>query len=319
VRLRPQGYPGARRTVSRVRPSVDAPDRPRRHAGTVTDQRAPALRRATTVAFVLYLVALTAAAFLPLPLGQVERGTGPAYDLALRRPDLLGGWEAQRNVLMTVPFGVLLPLVVRWRYEVLVLACVAVTLVIETGQLLVSAAVGWAWRAFDVNDLLLNTVGGLLGLALTGAVLAVVRRPALPSARRLAPGGLAAAVVVWAVVATVTPPPERALVHACDEPPVGAVTSLPGGASAYAGRDGWVCLRADGGTVSLPSDAGPGPALTYERPDGTWEAGTARPGDVLTAGRGGRVVELHAVDGSGVLVWAARRLPDDGTEQDART
>ena len=271
------------------------------------DQRAPALHRAATVAFVLYLVVLAGAAFLPLPSMQLERGTGPSYDLALRRPDLLGGWEVQRNVLMTVPFGLLLPLVVRWRYEALVLACVVVTLVIETVQLLVSAAVGWSWRAFDVNDLLLNTIGGLLGLALTATALAVVRRPSLPPARRLVPGGLAAALVAWAVVATVTTPATREAVHACDESPAGAITVLPGGASAYAGRDGSVCLLADGGTASLPYDAGPGPAFTYQRPDGSWEVGTAQPGDVLTAGVGGDVVELHAVDGSGVLVWAARR------------
>ncbi|WP_456846317.1 VanZ family protein, partial [Cellulomonas sp. P5_C6] len=146
----------------------------------MTDQRAPALHRAATVALVVYLVALAGAAFLPLPFGQVERGTGPSYDLVLRRPDLLAGWEVQRNVLMTIPLGILLPLVVRWRYEALVLACVAVTLVIETTQLLVSAAVGWAWRAFDVNDLLLNTIGGLLGLAVTATVLAVLRRPSMP-------------------------------------------------------------------------------------------------------------------------------------------
>lgn len=273
----------------------------------MTDQRAAHLRRAATVAFVAYLVVLAGAAFLPLPIGQVERGTGPAYDLVLRRPDLLGGWEAQRNVLMTVPFGVLLPLVVRWRYELLVLACVAVTLVIETGQLLVSAAVGWSWRAFDVNDLLLNTVGGLLGLALTGLVLAVVRRPAPPRPVRLVPGALAAALVGWTVVATVTTPPDPVFAYACEEPPAGAVTSLPGGARAFAGRDGSLCLQADGTTASLPPDVGPGPAFSYERPDGTWEVGTAQPGDVLTAGLGGPVVELHAVDGTGVLVWAARR------------
>ncbi len=256
---------------------------------------------------VLYLVVLAAAAFLPLPIGQVHRGTGATYELVLRRPDLLAGWETQRNVLMTLPFGVLLPLVVRWRYEVLVLACVALTLVIETVQLLVSTAVGWAWRAFDVNDVLLNTVGGLLGLALTGALLVVTRRATTPPVRRLLPGALAAALVGWAVVATATTPAVRPPVYACDEPPVGAVTALAGGASAYAGSDGSVCLRADGGTASVPLDAGPGPALTYERADGQWEAGTARAGDVLTAGRGGAVVELHAVDGSDVLVWAVRR------------
>jgi glycopeptide antibiotics resistance protein len=272
----------------------------------VTDQRAPAIRRAATVAFVLYLVVLAGAAFLPLPSMQLQRGTGPSYDLALRRPDLLGGWEVQRNVLMTIPFGILLPLVVRWRYEALVLACVAVTLVIETVQLLVSTAVGWSWRAFDVNDLLLNTIGGLLGLALTALVLAVVRRPSLPPVRRLVPAALAAALVGWAVVSTVTTPPTRPVVYACDEPPAGEVTELPGGASAFAGREGSVCLQGGGGTTSLPSDVAPGPAFTYERSDGTWEVGTAQPGDVLTASLGGPVVELYPVDGSDVLVWAAR-------------
>jgi glycopeptide antibiotics resistance protein len=268
----------------------------------MTDRPAPDHRRAATVAFVLYLVVLAGAVFLPLPMQTLARGSGPAYNLVLERPDLLGGWEAQRNVLMTIPFGVLLPLVVRWRYEALLLACVGLTLLIETVQLLVSAAVGWAWRAFDVDDLLLNTVGGLLGLALTGAVVAVARRPALPSARRLVPGVLAAVLVGWAVAPTLTTATPT-VVYACDESPAGAITSLPGGATAYAGSDGSVCLLVDGSTTSVPADAAPGPALTYERPDGTWEAGTAQPGDAPTAG----AIELHPVDGSAVLVWAVRR------------
>lgn len=272
----------------------------------MTDPRTPAARRAATVLFVLYLVVLAAAAFLPLPSWQAERGTGPRFDLALRAPDLLGGWETQRNVLMTIPFGVLLPLVVRWRYEALVLACVGVTLLIETVQLAVSAAVGWAWRAFDVNDLLLNTIGGLIGLASTGLVLAVVRRPAVPPVRRLLPGVAAVAVVVWAVSTTVTAG-TGPVVYACDERPVGGITLLPGGASAYAGPGGTLCLTTADGTSSLPADAGAGPALTYERPDGTWEIGTAQPGDVLTESVGGPVVDLHEVDGTRLLVWAVRR------------
>jgi len=103
----------------------------------VPDLLSPAVRRVAAVAFALYLVVLVGVAFFPLP-GEPRPGTEGVVplDLSLSRPDLLGGWEAQRNVLMTVPFGVLLPLVVRWRYEWLLLACVGVTLVIETGQLL---------------------------------------------------------------------------------------------------------------------------------------------------------------------------------------
>ena len=65
----------------------------------------------------------------------------------------------------------LLPLAVRRPYEVLVLVCVGTPVVLETAQLLGSLAAGWAWRAFDVDDLLLNTVGGLLELCLTGLLL----------------------------------------------------------------------------------------------------------------------------------------------------
>lgn len=47
---------------------------------------------------------------------------------------------------------------------------------IKTGQLLGSLAAGWAWRAFDVDDLIRNTVGALLGLGVTGAVVMLTER-----------------------------------------------------------------------------------------------------------------------------------------------
>ncbi|MFC8193253.1 VanZ family protein [Cellulomonas sp. NPDC057328] len=287
---------------------LQQPLRPHRRPGDPADARRAAAappRRAARVAFGLYLVVLAGAAFLPLPLGMPARGSGVAYELTLHRPDLLGGWEAQRNVLMTVPFGLLLPLVVRWRYEALLVACVAVTVVVETGQLAVSALVGWPWRAFDVNDLLLNTVGGLLGLAVTGAVLAAVRRPVPPRPRRLVPGALAAALVAWVVASTATAP-STVLLDACDEPPAGAVTSLPAGASAYAGPDGSVCVLLDGGSSSVPRDAGPRRALVLARTDGTWEVGVVRPGEDPAPDAVDRPVELYAVDGTDVRVWVMR-------------
>lgn len=294
----------------------ERPDqRAERHADRRTGQdgtdrrpyRAPRLRLVATVLFAVYLVILAAAAFLPLPFEQTPRGDGPRWELTLRDPDLLGSWEVQRNVLMTLPLGVLLPLVVRWRYEALVLTCVAVTVTIETVQLAVSASVGWAWRAFDVNDILLNTIGGVLGLTATGLALLVARRASLPSPRRLLPAAGAAALVAWAVVATLPlgEPPLPTPAYACDEAPVGAVTTLPGGASAYAGTDGSVCVLAGDAATALPPDVATGPALTSEQPDGTWEIGAAQPHDVERGLETG--VELHAVDGTHVLVWAAQR------------
>ena len=84
--------------------------------GAVIDPRSPAVRRAAAAAFVVYLLVLAGVAFLPLPgtPGPGRVGVVP-ISTSLSRPDLLGGWEAQRNVLMAVPFGLLLPLVARWR------------------------------------------------------------------------------------------------------------------------------------------------------------------------------------------------------------
>lgn len=288
-------------------PATPRPPRtaPRRRAARA--HRAPGLRAVAVVLLALYLVVLASAVFLPLPFQQLPRGEGATWELELRHPDVLRSWETQRNVLMTVPFGLLLPLVVRWRYEALVAACVALTLVVETVQLTVSVAVGWSWRAFDVNDLLLNTIGGVVGLALTGAVLLAARRTTVPPAHRLVPGALAAAVVAWAAVASVPtpapPPPTPAL--ACDEAPVGAVTELPGDARAHAGSDGSVCLSIRGGATAVPTDVDAGPALIDEGPDGTWEVGAAQPADA--AGTGVPDADLHAVDGSPLLVWSVRR------------
>jgi len=284
----------------------------------VLDLRSATVRRVAVVAFALYLVVLVGVAFFPLP-GAPRPGTEGVVplDLALSRPDLLGGWEAQRNVLMTVPFGVLLPLVVRWRYELLLLACVGVTLVIETGQLLGSLAVGWAWRAFDVDDLVNNAVGALLGLGVTGAVLAWQgrRRPGgrralrLP-VRRLVPGALAAVLVAGAVASTATAPEVLAPVDACAEPPTLATTQLADHGTAYAGPDGSVCVvDTAGGSSSLAADAPTGVVSEVQLPDGTgWQVGVVAPGDDPTTDGAGALVVAQAVEGSDLLVWT-RPLP----------
>ncbi|WP_380162822.1 VanZ family protein [Kineococcus sp. R86509] len=278
----------------------------------MVDLRSPSTRRLAVVAFAVYVLVLAGVAFLPLP-GPPAPGTQGevAVNLSLSRPDLLGGWEAQRNVLMTVPFGVLLPLVVRWRYELMVLACVGVTLIIETGQLLGSLAAGWAWRAFDVNDLLNNTVGGLLGLALTGAALLLTRRPHQPRRRlplhRLVAGTLAAGLVGWAAISTLTTPPYAPPVDACEQPPAGATTELPGGVSAYAAADGSLCITGAAlGSTSVAPDTEPGlVAAVEEEGGGGVEVGVAPPGAAQAPDGRGNPVRTYAVEGADLRVWTA--------------
>lgn len=275
------------------------------------------MRRLAVVAFAVYLLVLAGVAFLPLPGPPVPGTRGEVgVNLSLSRPNLLGGWEAQRNVLMTVPFGVLLPLVVRWRYELMVLGCMGVTLFIETGQLLGSLVAGWAWRAFDVDDLFNNTVGALLGLALTGTVLLLTRGSGKPRRRlplhRFVTGALAAGLVGWAAISTLTTPPYAPPVDACEQPPAGAVTELPGGVSAYAADDGSLCLTGAAlGSTSVAPDAQEGLVVAVEEEGGGGiEVGVASPGTAQTLDGRGHPVRTYAVEGADLRVWTAS-LPED--------
>jgi glycopeptide antibiotics resistance protein len=81
---------------------------------------------------------------------------------SVARRQLLG------NVIMLAPLGVLLPLMSRRMRPAMAvgLAAMIVSLVIESSQYLISKAFGFVYSTADVDDLLLNTAGGLLGWAL---------------------------------------------------------------------------------------------------------------------------------------------------------
>jgi glycopeptide antibiotics resistance protein len=69
------------------------------------------------------------------------------------------------NLLLLVPFGFLYPLVFRRSNRVvkMILIGFAVSLLIETSQWIISAILGFTYRSFDVDDLLLNTLGSCIG------------------------------------------------------------------------------------------------------------------------------------------------------------
>lgn len=86
--------------------------------------------------------------------------------------------EFSANVLLFVPMGVLFTVLLsRWRWWLALAVGVAATLTIEFVQLFLPA------RFSDPRDLLANTLGTLLGIALVSVV---ARRPAGQGARRAA-------------------------------------------------------------------------------------------------------------------------------------
>lgn len=150
----------------------------------------PAFLVAMRVLFVLYLGWLVGATLFPLPIrADVVRleaaGQGVSVDLvplASIRETLAEGtrfaqvWILGGNVLTLVPLGFLLPFAVprlaTWRR--MVLAGLLFPLAIELSQLAVSLALGYSYRVTEIDDVILNFVGVLLGYALQRLVRAHV-------------------------------------------------------------------------------------------------------------------------------------------------
>jgi len=98
------------------------------------------------------------------------------------------------NVAMLLPLGFLLPLLsARWRRWWRTAALVAATTVtIEVAQLLGSLAYGFPYKTFDVDDIWLNFLGGVIGYGLY-KLLALVLRDRVKAESSGSPGGTAAA------------------------------------------------------------------------------------------------------------------------------
>jgi len=147
---------------------------------------------AARIALVLYVAWMVGETLFPLPLGGhlTAAELDPVQRLfdrlnapnlvplrAIRETAALGwGWPAIRllagNVLVFVPFGLLLPAI--WprlaRLARVALAGLAFSLAVELSQLAVSLAVGYWYRMTDVDDVLLNVAGVLLGYGVFVAI-----------------------------------------------------------------------------------------------------------------------------------------------------
>lgn len=130
------------------------------------------IQRCIKILFVVYMIVLIYLVFFAESMGRAGRNPGEyAYNLELFREikrfyiyrEQLGmqvvALNLAGNILAFVPFGFMLPVVIR-RRRCLSKVCALsfmLSLGIETIQLVFKVG------SFDVDDLLLNTVGGFLG------------------------------------------------------------------------------------------------------------------------------------------------------------
>jgi glycopeptide antibiotics resistance protein len=146
----------------------------------------PAFVVAMRALFVLYLGWVAGATLFPLPIRAgliaLEAAGHPVAvgwaPLTTIRDVLANGtpfaqvWILGGNVLTLAPFGFLLPFaaprLATWPR--IAVAALLFPLGIELAQLGVSLALGYAYRVTEVDDVLLNFIGVLLGFAVYGAV-----------------------------------------------------------------------------------------------------------------------------------------------------
>jgi glycopeptide antibiotics resistance protein len=181
--FRPRWKAGARQTPGQA-PRQDATPRTAESAAPVERPRTPVLQRhswgATLARFLVLTVAIVCMVAFAVALAKVTLVPSPSSDALIHtnlkpgdsirtyldQPNLrdtvkqIGG-----NILLGVPFGILLPMLfpkARGLLRVVVLTAL-VMLLVEAAQGAIVEG-----RAFDIDDVILNTTGALIGYLLLG-------------------------------------------------------------------------------------------------------------------------------------------------------
>ena len=141
------------------------------------------IQAVSVLLFLLYLIGLTYFLFFAESFGRIYEEREYAYNLELFK-EIKRFWNYRKelgnfavftniagNVICFLPFGAILPVLCRQARNFWVIAGLSFefTLLVECAQLI--SRVG----SFDVDDILLNTLGGILGF-LIFTICNVVRR-----------------------------------------------------------------------------------------------------------------------------------------------
>lgn len=145
-------------------------DRSARRRGVGNLLLRAAVLAAAFVALVAFSVVLAKVTLTPSPASEdiVTSNLKPGRSLRQYAEDytfLAACKQAGGNLLLGAPFGVLLPILVPRRLRMIRMTVLTV-LVMAVVELVQGALV--AGRAFDIDDVILNTAGALMGYALVG-------------------------------------------------------------------------------------------------------------------------------------------------------
>ena len=135
--------------------------------------------------FILYLFCVIELVFFPLPTAEAAAGLNYRYQLIplhfmadfMEDSFIRVLCQILLNVVMTIPFGMYLEYCMGMSLKKAVAAGFAFSLFIEVGQLTgLFFLFKGSYRLFDVDDLMLNTLGAVIGyLAIRRAIPSVYR------------------------------------------------------------------------------------------------------------------------------------------------
>lgn len=123
--------------------------------------------------FFMYLSYLMKYTLFPLPI------TGPTLEMLRSTRDNIGIFseinfmpfnhtfskDMFQNIIMTVPFGFGYYFVLNRKSNFVVISLL-IGIIIETIQLLISLSINFAYRAVDINDVIFNFLGSIIGFFL---------------------------------------------------------------------------------------------------------------------------------------------------------
>lgn len=104
-------------------------------------------------------------------------------DFSLDFTHMGGLYQIGGNVLLTVPIGILLPFLFDFTKRTCWCCTIIISCMIELIQLWTIAVFHSVSKTFDVKDIILNLVGGILGLVLFEMLAAVVRKVIHPEVK----------------------------------------------------------------------------------------------------------------------------------------
>ena len=140
-------------------------------------RKKPASRIVLTAVFILYITGVICLTFFPVDYTDVVDENFDVFNNTIKLIpfEIITGMiqkydlfvfmvEVGGNILMTIPFGLMLPLLIPEKKKVFYpLMFFAFTFGIESMQLLIGFLLGTFYRTADVDDIILNFTGAMIG------------------------------------------------------------------------------------------------------------------------------------------------------------